>query len=123
MAKRTSKKTRVMKPIVEIPVEQIPDQLGEKLITFFDEYEVGMDGVWYGKEADPDDIDAYYFMSGYEMMSLFPGLSVAGSAWTEKTSKGLEEIVKTRRSIASFAHLYAASGSFRYALPHEGEPV
>lgn len=120
MAKRTSKKTRVMKQSAEMPVERVPDQWGEKLVTFFDEYEVGMDGIWYGKEMDPDDIDAYYFMSGYEMMNLFPGLTVAGSARPE-TSRGLEQIIRTGRNIASFAHLYAASGSFRYALPHEGE--
>lgn len=120
MAKRTSKKEKVMKQSAEMPVEQVPVQWGEKLVTFFDEFEVGMDGVWYGKEMDLDDVDSYYFMSGYEIISLFPELSVMGSGRTDM-SRGLEQIIKTKRSIASFAHLYAASGSFRYALPYEGE--
>jgi hypothetical protein len=122
MAKRTSKKAKVMKLSTEMPVEQVPDQWGEKLVTFFDEFEVGMDGVWYGKEIDLDDVDSYYFMSGYEILSLFPELSVMGSSKTE-TLRGLEQLIKTRRNIASFAHLHAASGSFRYALPYEGELV
>jgi hypothetical protein len=123
MAKRTSKKAMViMKSDTDMPVEQAPDLWGEKLVTFFDEFEVGMDGVWYGKEMDLDDIDSYYFMSGYEMLSLFPGLSVAGSGRAD-TSRGLEQIIKTRRTIANFAHLYAAHGSFRYAMPQEGEPA
>lgn len=121
MAKRTSKKAKVMMHSAEMPVEQIPDQWGEKLVRFFDEFEVGMDSVWYGKEMDLDDIDSYYFMSGYEMISLFPELAVIGSGRTD-TSRGLEQLIKTKRNIANFAHLPMAGGSFRYALPHEGEP-
>lgn len=120
MAKKTSKKAKVMKPSVEMPVEQVQDPWGEKLVTFFDEFEVGMDGVWYGKEMDLDDIDSYYFMSGYEIISLFPDIPVIKPGRAE-TSRALEEIIKTRRTIANFAHLHAASGSFRYALPHESE--
>jgi len=120
MAKKTSKKAMVIKHGAEMPAEQVPDQWGEKLVTFFDEFEVGMDGVWHGKEMDLDDIDSYYFMSGYEVLSLFPGLSIAGPGRAD-TLKGLEQIIKTRRAIANFAHLYAAQGSFRYALPHESE--
>jgi hypothetical protein len=122
MAKRTTKTVKVMKYSAEMPVEQVPDQWGEKLVTFFDEFEVGMDGVWYGKEIDLDDFDSYYFMSGYEIFSLFPELSIMGSGKTE-TLRGLEQLIRTRRNIASFAHLHAASGSFRYALPAEGELV
>lgn len=122
MAKKPSKKAKVMKPSVEAPVEQVQDPWGEKLVTFFDEFEVGMDGVWHGKEMDFDDIDSYYFMSGYEILSLFPDIPAMRPGRAE-TSRALEEIIKTRRSIANFAHLYAASGSFRYALPHESEPA
>jgi hypothetical protein len=120
MAKKTLKKAKVVKQSAEMPIEQAPDQWGEKLVRFFDEFEVGMDAVWYGKEIDLDEVDSYYFMSGYEVLSLFPELSVMGTGRTDM-SGGLEQIIRTKKGIASFAHLHAASGSFRYALPYEGD--
>lgn len=120
MAKRRVKKAGAVDQRMEMPAEQIPGQWGEGLIRFFDEYEVGMDALWHGREIDQDDIDYYSFMSGYEIYSLFPGLS-AGVSVSGGTQKGLAEFLKSKRGLSSFAHLYAGSGSFRYALPYEGD--
>ncbi len=120
MAKKRVKKTVIADQMMEMPVEQIPGQWGQRLVSFFDEYDVGMDAVWHGREIDQDDIDYYSFMSGYEVYSLFPGL-VAGVSGSGETLKGVADFLKSKRGLSSFAHLYTGSGSFRYALPHEGD--
>jgi hypothetical protein len=93
MAKKTLKKAKVVKQSAEMPIEQAPDQWGEKLVRFFDEFEVGMDAVWYGKEIDLDEVDSYYFMSGYEVLSLFPSFPLwepAGPTCPGDSSKSSE---------------------------------
>lgn len=104
--------------IVETADEQVSGPWGEGLVRFFDENEVGMDAVWQGRELD--DFDYYYFMSGYEVYSLLPGLGEAASFKAGKQGS-LLQFLRSEEGLASFAHLFGGTGSFRYALPNEGD--
>jgi hypothetical protein len=105
--------------VVDMGEEQAPSPWGESLVRFFDENDVGMDAVWQGRELD--DFDYYYFMSSYEVCSLLPGLAEATASFKAGKTGGLLQFLHSGEGLASFAHLYGGSGSFRYALPNEGD--
>jgi len=113
MAKRKLKKVAVRERGFEPAFEQAPNQWSEQLVRFFDENDVGMDAVWYGRELDLDDMDYYYFMSGYEVYSLFPDMARDVLSGRTRKMRGLEQFLKSKEALASFGHLYANSGSFR----------
>ncbi len=101
----------------EVAGDEAPRRWREDLTTFFDENDVGLDALRRGK--DLDDFDYCYLMSGYEVYSLFPGLQEAGVSVMMDAS--LTRFLRSEEGLVSFAHLYGGSGSFRYALPQEGD--
>ncbi len=121
MAKKRSTKTKakIVDRSTEIIDEPVSAHWGEVLVRFFDENDVGMDAVWQGK--DLDDFDYYYFMSGYEVYSLLPGLSETKASPGVEKPASLSQLLRSKEGLVSFAHLYSGSGSFRYALPYEGD--
>jgi hypothetical protein len=97
---------------VSIP-EVSPDHWLEHLDIFFDENDTGFDHIRYVKEMSRDDVDAYYFTSGYEMYNLFPEKKEVALRVGPKKSG----TIFTRMDVFTMA--YENTGCFRYALPEE----
>ncbi len=96
--------------------DQTQDHWGEKLERFFEDNEVGMDGVIHWRDVVVGEINPYNLIGWFEMDSLRLGIwRTAEEANTQETFSYGE--------VVSFQHLlrsvYQGRGSFRYEEPGE----
>ena len=96
--------------------DKTPDQWGENLERFFEENEVGMDGVIHWKDAAVEEINPYNLMVWFDIDSFRLGVwSTAEEAATLETfSYG--KAVPFQYLLRS---VYQGRGTFRYEEPGE----
>jgi hypothetical protein len=98
------------------PSDKTPDQWGEILDGFFEDNEVGMDGVIHWKDATVEEINPYNLMIWYDMDSFRPGI------WRTAKRTGMLETYGYGK-VVSFQYMvrsaYQGRGSFRYEEPGE----
>jgi hypothetical protein len=100
--------------------DNIPDQWGEKLERFFEENDVGMDGVIHWKDAAAGEIVLYNLRGWFDMDSFRPG-----ACSTAKVTEGIETSpCKKPVSFQYFPNaIYQGRGTFRYEDPVEDMPA
>jgi hypothetical protein len=100
--------------------DQSPDQWGEKLERFFEDNDVGMDGVIHWRDVGAEDIDLYNLTGWFDMDSF--RLSI----WsTFEESKRIETFSYGRFDPLQYFlnPVYQGRGTFRYEEPGENSPV
>lgn len=100
--------------------DQPPDQWGGKLERFFEENDVGMDGVIHWKDGAAEETDLYNLMGWFDMDSFRPG------TWsTNEVSERIEAFSYAKFDPFQYLlkSVYQGRGTFRYEEPGENSPV
>jgi hypothetical protein len=96
--------------------DQTPDQWGEKLERFFEENEVGMDGVIHWKDAAVEEINPYNLMVWFDIDSVRLGI---WSTAEESSTLDTFSYGKTVPFQYLLRSVYQGRGTFRYEEPGE----
>jgi len=96
--------------------DQTQNQWGEKLERFFEENEVGMDGVTHWKDAAVEEINPYNLMVWFDIDSFRLGI------WSTAEEAGTLETFSYGKAVPfqyPLRSVYQGRGTFRYEEPGE----